>query len=240
MSIFSRFLGSDPGGGARGDDPAARRERMVEAQIRRRGVRDERVLEAMREVPRHLFVPPGHEGAAYADQALPIGHRQTISQPYIVAYMTEILRPEPGLRVLEVGTGSAYQAAVLAAVGMEVFSLERIPELHHRARENLARAGYLDRVRLRLGDGYTGWPEEAPFDRILVTAAAEEVPPPLFEQLAPGGVLVAPVGDPGLQMISRYTKGEDGTLEKEALEGARFVPLVRDTAEGTEGDEGAR
>ncbi len=230
MSFFSWF-GDEPDGERTSPEAeAGARERMVRDQIRARGVRDERVLQAMREVPRHLFVPSPQAAAAYADQALPIGHRQTISQPYIVAMMTEALQPGPGLSVLEVGTGSGYQAAVLAACGMEVYSIERIPELHRLARESLQAAGYGDRVHLRLDDGSRGWPEEAPFERVLITAAADRLPPALVEQLAEGGSLVAPVGDPYLQTIYRYRKVE-GELEREALEGARFVPLVEDASD---------
>lgn len=230
MSIFSR-PGRWSGNGGLNGDPGALRRRMVEEQVARRGVRDPRVLRALREVPRHLFVPPPHRSSAYADCALPIGHGQTISQPYIVALMTAAVEPESGLRALEVGTGSGYQAAVLAACGLEVFSVERVPELHRAARESLREAGYADRVHLRLGDGSRGWPEEAPFDRVLVTAAAGEVPPPLIRQLATGGLMVAPVGDPLLQTIYRYQKRADGGLDAEALEGARFVPLVREQEE---------
>lgn len=216
------------------DDPETLRRRMVEQQIERRGVRDERVLAAMREVPRHHFVGGRGLADAYADRALPIGHDQTISQPYIVASMTASLDPEPGLRALEVGTGSGYQAAVLAACGMEVFSVERIAELHRRARRGLEEAGYLDRVRLRVGDGSRGWPEEAPFDRVLVTAAAGSLPDPLVEQTLAGGLIVAPVGGRMMQKIYRCRKREDGTLAREELEGARFVPLVRDEPGGGE------
>ena len=215
-------------------DPESLRRRMVEQQIERRGVRDERVLAAMREVPRHHFVPGRSLSDAYADRALPIGHDQTISQPYIVARMTQAVAPEPGLRVLEVGTGSGYQAAVLAACGLEVYSVERIPELHRLARRSLEEAGYLDRVRLRLGDGSQGWPAEAPFDRVVVTAAAGSLPDPLVEQTVTGGVLVAPVGGRMMQKICRYRKLEDGTLERQELEGARFVPLVPESPEDGE------
>lgn len=224
MSLFWPF-GSDRRQPAGAEGYASRRIRMVESQLWGRGLADEGVLGAMAEVPRHCFVPPEYEAAAYSDQALPIGYGQTISQPYIVALMTAALRPRRGLRALEVGTGSGYQAAVLAACGLEVYTIERIPELQRWARENLARAGFLDRVHLRLGDGSRGWPEEAPFDRILLTAAAERLPPALAEHLTEGGILVAPVGDPFLQTIYRYRK-EGGRLEGEALEGARFVPLV--------------
>lgn len=219
MGFFGR---SDP------SDPEELRRRMVETQIERRGVADPTVLEALREVPRHLFTGGRSLQEAYADRALPIGRGQTISQPYIVALMTEALEPEPGADVLEVGTGSGYQAAVLAACGMRVWSMERIGELQEEARRRLEQAGYADRVLLRTGDGSEGWPGEAPFERVIVTAAAGEVPEALREQLAPGGVLVAPVGGRSFQKIVRLRKGEDGSWEREELESARFVPLVTD------------
>lgn len=240
-----RFLQRQPElmgwfGRSRDEDPVELRRRMVDGQIARRGLDDEGVLRAMREVPRHLFVPGRHVEQAYADRALPIGHHQTISQPYIVALMTRALEPEEGLRVLEVGTGSGYQSAVLAACGLEVFSIERIPELHRAAREALEEAGYLDRLRLRIGDGSRGWPEEAPFDRIMVTAAAREVPDPLREQLAEGGILVAPVGGRAVQQVLRCRMRPDGSLDRDELEGARFVPLVRDEEPGgAGGDDGS-
>lgn len=235
MSVFKPDDDGNGGPWLRRSDFESLRHRMVEDQIRRRGIQDETVLAAMREVPRHLFVPRTERRAAYGDHALPIGHGQTISQPFIVALMTAALRPEAGLRALEVGTGSGYQAAVLAASGLEVFTIERIPELYETARSNLVEAGYDDRVRLRLADGSRGWKEEAPFDRILVAAAAESVPPALARQLTTGGLLVAPVGDPFLQTIYRYTKREDGELDREALEGARFVPLVSERNDEDEG-----
>ncbi len=219
MGIFGRSSGGDP--------EELRRE-MVDHQIASRDVDDERVLRAMREVPRHVFAPGHSLRRAYGDHALPIGHGQTISQPYIVALMTQALELEGTERVLEIGTGSGYQAAVLAACGARVFSVERIPELHRQARQKLEEAGYLDGVRLRLGDGSRGWPEHAPYDRALLTAAARELPRPLAEQLEEGGVLVAPVGGAALQHIYRYRKGPEGELDREKLEGARFVPLVRD------------
>jgi len=203
-----------------------RRTDMVSRQLRRRGIADEAVLRAMGLVPRHAFVPASQVSAAYEDCALPIGHGATISQPYVVALMTEALRPEPGLRVLEVGTGSGYQAAVLAACGVTVFSIERIAALHDRAARALDGAWFAD-VRLRLGDGGRGWPEESPFDRIMVTAAAPAVPEALMEQLAEGGILVAPVGDEWLQIIRVSTKTGHGTQVAE-LEGVRFVPLIEE------------
>lgn len=202
------------------------RARMVQRQLRARGIRDRRVLNAMSRVPRDRFVPAERRSAAYADAALPIGRGQTISQPYIVAYMTELLEPAQGLRVLEVGTGSGYQAAVLAACDMEVWSVERLPELQDRAADALRETGLADRVHLRVGDGARGWPEEAPFDRVVVTAAAPEVPAALLDQLAAPGVLVAPVGGPELQRIVRVRRDADGDLSVQTLEAARFVPLV--------------
>ncbi len=191
---------------------------------------DERVLSAMEEVPRHLFVRRGDRSRAYQDRALPIGHDQTISQPYIVARMTELLEPDEGLKALEVGTGSGYQAAVLAACGLEVFSVERIAPLAERAREALLQAGYADRIHLRVGDGSSGWPGKAPFERILVTAGAAEFPDPLREQLADGGVAVAPVGGRSTQWIRRYRRRGD-RCEEEEFEAARFVPLIREDGE---------
>ncbi len=207
------------------------RQRMVDRQIRRRGISDERVLEAMRRVPRHAFVPESQSDAAYADCALPIGFGATISQPYIVALMTEALRTQPALRVLEVGTGSGYQAAVLASCGCRVYTVERVPELYERAAQVLRDTGFPE-VRLRLGDGSRGWPEEAPFDRIIVTAAAAAVPPALQDQLVKEGVLVAPIGDDWLQVVRRYRK-QGKEFEAEDLEGARFVPLIQDQEDGT-------
>lgn len=220
------------------DDPEALariRGDMVRSQIERRGIRDERVLRAMREVPRHLFVPPEERALSYEDHALPIGGGQTISQPYIVAFMAECARPEEGLRALEVGAGSGYQAAVLAAAGLEVFAIERIPELAETARRHLDEAGLADRVRVRVGDGSRGWPERAPFDRIVVSAATARVPPALLDQLRAGGVLVAPVGSTHQQAIRRYTKREDGSVEEDRLIGARFVPLVEGPPRGGAG-----
>jgi protein-L-isoaspartate(D-aspartate) O-methyltransferase len=204
------------------------RDHMVERQIRRRGLTDPRVLAAMREVPRHLFVPAGDRDLSYDDHALPLGHGQTISQPYIVAFMAASLKLTDGCKVLEVGAGSGYQAAVLAACGAQVFGIERIPQLFDTAREALEDSGYADRVQLRLGDGARGWVEEAPFDGVLISAATGEVPEALISQLGTDGRLVAPIGGAGSQQISRYTKHEEGTLKEERLIGARFVPLVTD------------
>src|SRR5262245_901387 len=175
-------------------DWAAERRRMVDEQLRPRGIRSPRVLDAMLTVPRHLFVPDEERGHAYTDSPLPIGHDQTISQPFIVALMTEALEVEPRDRVMELGTGSGYQAAVLSVLVKEVYTIEILPPLAARARDTLARLGYRN-VQVRTGNGYLGWPEHAPYDRIVVTAAPEEVPPALVQQLKPGGVMAIPVGD---------------------------------------------
>ena len=204
-------------------------KRMV-ALIRSRGVRDSRILEAMERVPRDAFVPTAERAAAYGDYPLPIGHCQTISQPYIVALMTEALELRPGDRVLEIGTGSGYQAAILAEMGMDVYTVERIQPLYVEAAQRLAELGY--RVYCRLGDGGEGWPEHAPYQGILVTAAPPEVPVALVEQLAEGGRLVIPVGPPhGYQTLWRYQKvGE--RLEREDLGGVAFVPFISDVEDG--------
>lgn len=190
------------------------------------GIRDGRVLEAMADVDRAAFVPARLRGEADADRPLPIGHGQTISQPMVVAYMTELLRLRGPERVLEVGTGSGYQTAVLARLAIEVYSVEIVPELAERAAAALAAAG-IRNVHLRTGDGGRGWPEAAPFDRILVTAAAREVPPALVAQLAPGGRLVLPVGpELDAQVIRLVERREDGTDVSTDLLPVRFVPLV--------------
>ena len=206
------------------DPNAARRLQMVTDQIAARGVTDERVLAALRDVPRHLFVPPAMRSQAYEDHPLPIGHGQTISQPYIVAYMTEVLRLKPTSRVLEVGTGSGYQAAVLGKVAGQVYTVEILAPLAESARKTLASLGYTN-VHVRVGDGFAGWPEHAPFDAIMVTAAPEEVPPPLIEQLAVGGRLVVPVGRV-VQQLTLVEKTPKGLVTERKMP-VRFVPLVR-------------
>jgi protein-L-isoaspartate(D-aspartate) O-methyltransferase len=216
-------------GGAAADDPAAaERERMVRQQIEARGIAGAATLAALRQVPRHRFVPEDRRSQAYQDQPLPIGYGQTISQPYIVAYMTELARPRPGLRVLEIGTGSGYQAAVLAAAGAEVYTIEIVAELARWGERNLRETGFAG-VNARAGDGYHGWPEAAPFDAIIVTAAADHIPPPLLNQLKDGGRMVIPVGSPfrtqTLMLVTR--RGKD--LATEALLPVRFVPLTRST-----------
>lgn len=200
------------------------REEMVEFQVRARGIRDERVLAAMRKILRHLFVPKGFERAAYEDRPLPIGEGQTISQPYIVAVMTEQLELQPEDRVLEVGTGSGYQAALLAELAGSVISIERLASLADRARENLARAGVTG-VQVVVGDGTEGYPPEAPYDAIIVTAASPGVPQPLIDQLAEGGRLIAPVGPRECQDLIKLVKRE-GRVESIPLGGVCFVPLI--------------
>lgn len=200
------------------------REEMVERQIEARGVTDPDVLAAMRAVPRHLFVPDEVKRRAHRDSPLPIGHGQTISQPFIVAKMTELLDVEPGDKVLEIGTGSGYQAAILAELGVDLFTIEIICDLADSARDALESAGYAD-VNVRCGDGYKGWPEEAPFDGIIVTAAPPEIPPALIEQLAPSGRMVIPVGETA-QELRIVTKAKDGDLEDEKVFDVRFVPMV--------------
>jgi protein-L-isoaspartate(D-aspartate) O-methyltransferase len=202
---------------------AKERERMVAEQIEARGVSDPRVLAALRAVPRHEFVPPEQRAHAYEDRPLPIGEGQTISQPYIVAVMTELLQLSGEERVLEIGTGSGYQAAVLGRLAREVYTIEIVPELARRAEADLRRLGFAN-VRVRHGDGYRGWPEHAPFDAIIATAAPEHVPQPLVDQLAVGGRLVLPVGDV-FQELVLVTRDEKG-VRQERLLGVRFVPMT--------------
>jgi protein-L-isoaspartate(D-aspartate) O-methyltransferase len=210
------------------DDPYLRdRRRMVEKDLRRRGIRDPRVLDAMAAVPRHRFVPDSERAHAYEDRALPLEAGQTISQPYIVAFMTEALGVRPDDRVLEVGTGSGYQTAVLARLAAEVFTVERIGDLQGAARDVLEHLG-VGNVRFLVGDGTLGWEAHAPYDRILVTAGAPNVPAPLRAQLSPeGGRMVIPVGDTDVQELVAVTRfGNEWTSEP--LLGCRFVPLVGD------------
>jgi len=212
-----------PGNGNQDAEMVRMRQDMVRTQIEARGVRDERVLTAMREVPRHLFVPREMWASAYDDRPLPIGEGQTISQPYIVGLMSELLGVGPGDRVLEIGTGSGYQAAVLAAMGCEVYSIEIRESLARSAQERLEAAGYPD-VHLRVGDGYQGWEEAAPFAGIIVTAAPERIPEPLLEQLTLGGRMVIPVGD-FYQTLKVLTRQEDGVSERPVIP-VRFVPMT--------------
>lgn len=207
------------------DEFALKRARMVEEQIVARGVRDKRVLEAMRKVPRHLFVPEGFVHQAYDDNPLPIGQGQTISQPYIVAAMSEALQVEKNHRVLEIGTGSGYQTAILAELAQMVWTVEIIEELSIRARQVLNRLDYRN-IRFRIGDGNMGWPEFAPYDRIIVTAAAENFPYKLTEQLVEGGRIVVPVGYSGGQTLILGVKHGKRVVQRPLMD-VVFVPLVR-------------
>jgi protein-L-isoaspartate(D-aspartate) O-methyltransferase len=208
---------------AQADNWQALRQQMVDTQIRAREVRSEAVLQAMARVPRHLFVPESVRPYAYEDRPLPIGRGQTISQPYIVGYMTDVLQLEPAHRVLEIGTGSGYQAAVLADIATHVYSIEIVPELAEGARRALTEAGYRN-VDVRTGNGYLGWPDRAPFDRIIVTAAPPTIPTALVDQLAVGGIMVVPVGT-DYQEIVVISKTAQGVTEKRTIP-VRFVPMV--------------
>jgi len=204
------------------------RDRMVENQLAARGITDQRVLDAMQRVPRHEFVPAEWRTAAYLDRPLPIGYDQTISQPYIVAFMTQILNVGPGDRVLEVGAGSGYQAAVLAELAAQVYTIEIVEPLGRRAAETLARLGYRN-VSVRIGDGYRGWPAAAPFDAIIVTAAPDHVPQPLIDQLKEGGRMIIPVGE-GIQNLILLRKA-GGKLRQEQVLPVRFVPMTGEAQE---------
>jgi protein-L-isoaspartate(D-aspartate) O-methyltransferase len=213
-------------GQGRPSDPAARRQEMVDEQIRARDVRDARVLGALGKVPRERFVPADVRPRAYDDTPLPIGYGQTISQPYIVAYMTEALGVEADDTVLEIGTGSGYQAAILGELARTVYTIEIVPELAQRAATTLKDLGYAN-VHVRAGDGYAGWPEHAPFDRILVTAAPEQIPEPLLQQLGPGGRLVIPLGAQGqTQWMTIVDKTAQGVASRRTIP-VQFVPFTR-------------
>jgi protein-L-isoaspartate(D-aspartate) O-methyltransferase len=205
-------------------DFAALRERMVKEQIVARGVTDSRVLAAMRKVPREEFVPENVRGRSYSDGPVPIGHDQTISQPYIVAFMTEQLRPQRTDRVLEIGTGSGYQAAILSELVADVYSIEIVEPLGKKAEATLQRLGYQN-VHVKVGDGYKGWPEAAPFDAIIVTCAPDHVPQPLIAQLKENGRMIIPVGERFAQQLYRLRK-ENGELKREAVLPVMFVPMT--------------
>jgi protein-L-isoaspartate(D-aspartate) O-methyltransferase len=219
-----------PQHGDRGDRGAFATERaeMVRAQIRARGLDDPRLLDALNRVPRHLFVPDDMRAGAYGDHPLPIGHQQTISQPYIVALMTDLLRLDGSEKVLEIGTGSGYQAAVLGELAREVYSIEIVAPLAEQARARLAELGY-ENVHVRTGDGYRGWPEQAPFDAIMLTAAPPAIPQPLIDQLAVGGVLAAPVGDVYQELVV-MEKTPNGLERREVIQ-VRFVPMTGEAQE---------
>ncbi len=210
--------------GTQADDFADQRQQMAAVQLGGRGIADAAVLKAMATVPRHRFVPEDLWDLAYQDTPLPIGHGQTISQPYMVALMSHLLAVEPGQRVLEIGTGSGYQAAVLAEMGARVLTIEIIPELGRQAINTLQALGY-ETIRVKIGDGYLGWPEEAPFDAIIVTCAPERIPDPLKTQLAEGGRMVIPVGEKGHQQLLLLTKHQ-GEIRQEKIVDVRFVPMV--------------
>ncbi|MCS6844894.1 MAG: protein-L-isoaspartate(D-aspartate) O-methyltransferase [Caldilineales bacterium] len=222
MSLFDRFFGN---GVPNGMDFEEQRRWMVEHQLREWGISDPRVLDAMGRVPRELFVPPEYRESAYYDGALPIGEGQTISQPYVVAHMTMMLELKGHEKVLEVGTGSGYQAAVLSLLAREVHTIERIPRLAERARQVLVDELKLTNVHFHIGDGSKGWPEAAPYDAILVTCASPTIPPPLIEQLAPGGRMVIPVGPRGLQELVLVRK-EDSKVSQEKRAPVAFVPMI--------------
>ncbi|MFO7906618.1 MAG: protein-L-isoaspartate(D-aspartate) O-methyltransferase [Pirellulaceae bacterium] len=218
-------------GGIAGDIAAQRmrafdlmRRRMVETQLKGRGIRDRRVLRAMSKVPRHLFVPRNQREFAYRDAALPIGHGQTITSPYVVAYMTEQLDPQPTDKVLEIGTGSGYQASVLSRIVDQVYSIEIVEPLGNRAARVIRQLRY-DNVHTKIGDGYQGWPEHAPFDKVIVTCSPEKVPPALVDQLREGGRLIVPLGERFQQSLYLFRKN-NGALEKERLEATFFVPMT--------------
>ena len=207
-------------------DFAAQRRQMVDQQLKPRGIKDERVLAAMAKVPREEFVPADQRADAYQDGPLPIGYDQTISQPYIVAFMTEQLRLKPGDRVLEIGSGSGYQAAILADLVADVYTIEIVDALAKTAEATLQRLGYKN-VHLKVGDGYKGWPEEAPFDAIIVTCAPDKVPQPLVDQLKDGGRMVIPVGERFAQQLYLLEK-KNGQLKESATLPVRFVPMLRE------------
>ncbi|MGD0579611.1 MAG: protein-L-isoaspartate(D-aspartate) O-methyltransferase [Bryobacteraceae bacterium] len=206
------------------EDPVSARNKMVREQIEARGVRHVGVLRAMRETPRHLFVPESQRNHAYMDCPLAIGHGQTISQPYIVGSMSELLDPQPRDRVLEIGTGSGYQAAILSQLAQQVYSIEIVEPLAIAAAELLQRLGYRN-VTVRCGNGWLGWPEQAPFDRIILTAAPPDVPPALIQQLRPGGRLVAPVGDEWQELVV-IDKDASGKIHSRNEYPVMFVPMV--------------
>ena len=207
-------------------DLAAQRQRMVEQQLKPRGIKEERVLAAMAKVPREEFVPADARPSAYEDGPLPIGYDQTISQPYVVAFMTEQLRPKKSDRVLEIGSGSGYQAAILAELVAEVYTIEIVEPLGKSAEATLQRLGYSN-VHIKVGDGYKGWSEEAPFDAIIVTCAPEKVPQPLVDQLKDGGRMVIPVGERFAQQLYLLEK-KNGQLKESATLPVRFVPMLRE------------
>jgi protein-L-isoaspartate(D-aspartate) O-methyltransferase len=231
---ISDVAASDEPDAAAEREAALARQRMVDEQLLTRDIKDQRVLDAMSSVPRHRFVPALMRPYAYADRPLPIGHKQTISQPYIVALMTQLVEPKKDSRALDVGTGSGYQAAVLAELVERVYSIEIVKPLAEEARRRLKSLGYRN-IQVRHGDGYQGWKEQAPFDVIIVAAAPDHIPAALVEQLAPGGKLVIPVGARFEQVLLMIEKGADGTVRKRAVAPVAFVPMT-----GKAGEKGHR
>jgi len=202
------------------------RDQMVDKNIKKKGVTDPKVLDAMRHVPRHMFIPEQYQKFAYQNIPVPIGYGQTISQPYIVAYMTQILDLKAGEKVLEVGTGSGYQAAILSEITPYVYTIEIIPALANKAMFRFEKLGYAT-IKTKIGDGYKGWTEYAPFDAIILTAAAEKIPQPLIDQLKPGGIMVMPIGDISeTQQLTKVTKSKDGKIHIERKLPVRFVPMT--------------
>jgi protein-L-isoaspartate(D-aspartate) O-methyltransferase len=207
------------------------RNQLVEQGIRKQGVTDPQVLDAMRNVPRHLFVPQNYQDYAYQNRPLPIGHEQTISQPYIVGYMTVMLDLQAGEKVLEIGTGSGYQAAILSELTPHVFTIEIVEPLGEQAITRFDKLGYKT-IETKIGDGYKGWPKHAPFDAIILTAAPDEIPQPLIDQLKPGGILVAPVGSTSeTQYLTKITKSADGRVHRQRNLPVRFVPMTGEAQE---------
>jgi protein-L-isoaspartate(D-aspartate) O-methyltransferase len=202
------------------------REKMVKQQIESRGVKDPSVLKSVRTVQRHLFVPESQIANAYSDRPLPIGYGQTISQPYIVAYMTELIKPTPAFKVLEIGTGSGYQAAVLSEIVKDVYTIEIVPQLGNSAADRLKKLGY-KKVKVKVDDGYFGWKENAPYDAIVVTAATEFIPPPLLEQLKNGGKMVIPIGSPFMTQTLTLVEKKDKKMITKSLLPVVFVPFTR-------------
>lgn len=222
--IFSASLLLTRGSLAQADKFVKFRKEMIGTQIKKRGIKDKEVIQAMLEVERHLFVPEYIRAHAYKDSALPIGEGQTISQPYIVALMTEALELKPTDKVLEIGTGSGYQAAILAKIAREVYTIEILPKLAERSRELLNKLGYKN-IFVKSGDGFLGWPQESPFDAIIVTCAVDKIPEPLIEQLAEGGRIVLPLGKAGYQELTLARK-KDNKIEKSFIGGCIFVPMT--------------
>ena len=208
------------------DSYQEKRNQMVSQQIKDRGISNAAVLSAMRSVERHLFVPDDQSSNAYEDRPLPIGYGQTISQPYIVGYMTEVIKPEKDFKVLEIGTGSGYQAAVLGEIVKEVYTIEIVPQLGETAKSRLEKLGYKN-VQVRIGDGYDGWKEHAPYDAIVVTAAAEYIPPPLIEQLKEGGRIIIPVGSPFMTQMLMLVQKKGNKTTTRSLFPVAFVPFTR-------------